>query len=72
MDEAFKSGAAGAFKHKYGNRVKVYSIGQPDSYFSSEICGGPHVSHTAEIGHITITKEESVSGGNRRIRATIS
>ena len=71
VEEAFKSGAAGAFKHKYGNRVKVYSIGKPGDYFSRELCGGPHVTHTAEIGHIKITKEESVSGGNRRIRATI-
>ena len=71
VEEAFKSGAAGAFKHKYGNKVKVYSIGEPGDYFSRELCGGPHVSHTGEIGHITITKEESVSGGNRRIRAVI-
>ena len=77
VEEAFKSGAAGAFKHKYGNRVKVYSIGSgndPDAkvgagYFSRELCGGPHVTHTGEIGHIKIIKEESVSGGNRRIRA---
>jgi alanyl-tRNA synthetase len=71
VEEAFKSGATGAFKHKYSNRVKVYSIGQPGSYFSRELCGGPHVSHTGEIGHIKIVKEESVSGGNRRIRATV-
>ena len=76
IDKAFESGASGAFKHKYGSRVKVYSIGPAPSNpsgppFSRELCGGPHVTHTGEIGHITITKEESVSGGNRRIRAII-
>ncbi len=71
VEEAFKSGAAGAFKHKYGNRVKVYTIGDDKNWFSRELCGGPHVSHTGEVGHIKITKEESVSGGNRRIRATV-
>ena len=71
VEEAFKSGASGTFKDKYGNRVKVYSIGKPGDYFSRELCGGPHVTHTGEVGQITITKEESVSGGNRRIRATV-
>jgi len=71
VDKAFKSGASGAFKDKYGDRVKVYSIGEPGNYFSRELCGGPHVTHTGEVGHITIIKEESVSGGNRRIRATV-
>ncbi len=71
VDKAFESGASGAFKHKYGSRVKVYSIGTEDNYFSRELCGGPHVTHTGAIGKITITKEESVSGGNRRIRAII-
>ncbi|MEK7217648.1 MAG: alanine--tRNA ligase-related protein [Patescibacteria group bacterium] len=79
LEEAFASGAHGAFAYKYPPRVTVYTVGGkkgPDAkvgvdYFSREICGGPHVSHTAEIGHIKITKEESVSGGNRRIRAVI-
>jgi alanyl-tRNA synthetase len=70
-DNAFTSGASGAFRHKYGDRVKVYTMGDKDQPFSKEICGGPHVTHTGEVGHIHITKEESVSGGNRRIRATI-
>lgn len=70
-DEAFEKGASGAFRHKYGDRVKVYTVGDKDHWFSKEICGGPHVSHTGEIGHIHITKEESASGGNRRIRAVI-
>ncbi len=71
LDDALKSGASAFFKLKYPPQVKVYSIGKNDSWFSRELCGGPHVSHTGEVGHITITKEESVSGGNRRIRATI-
>ncbi|MBX4190011.1 alanine--tRNA ligase [Candidatus Parcubacteria bacterium] len=70
-DEAFSAGASGAFRHKYGDRVKVYTIGDKNNWFSKEICGGPHVTHSGEVGHITITKEESVSGGNRRIRATV-
>ena len=72
LEEAFASGAHGAFAHKYPPRVKVYTIGPKVGYFSREICGGPHVARTGEIGHIKIVKEESVSGGNRRIRATIS
>ena len=71
LEEAFASGAHGAFAHKYPPHVKVYTVGPKSSYFSREICGGPHVSHTGEIGHIKITKEESVSGGNRRIRAVV-
>lgn len=71
LEEAFASGAHGAFAHKYPPRVKVYTIGPKVGYFSREICGGPHVAHTGEIGHIKIIKEESVSGGNRRIRAIV-
>jgi alanyl-tRNA synthetase len=71
LEEAFASGAHGAFAHKYPPRVKVYTIGKKENYFSREICGGPHVTHTAEVGRIKITKEESASGGNRRVRATI-
>lgn len=70
-DDAFSAGASGAFRHKYGDKVKVYTIGDKANPFSKEICGGPHVTHTGEVGHITITKEESVSGGNRRIRAVV-
>ena len=70
LDEALKSGASAFFKLKYPPRVKVYTIGDEKHPFSRELCGGPHVSHTGEIGKITITKEESVSGG-RRIRATV-
>src|SRR3989344_965245 len=71
LQAALDSGASAFFKLKYPPRVKVYSIGKPGDWYSRELCGGPHVTHTGEVGHITITKEESVSGGNRRIRATI-
>ena len=65
--EALKSGALAFFKQKYPEKVNVYSIGD----FSKELCGGPHVSNTIEIGKFKITKEESVSAGVRRIRATV-
>lgn len=67
IEEAKKTGALYFFKEKYPERVKVYSVGD----FSKEFCGGPHVSHTDEIGQFKIVKEESVSTGTRRIRATV-
>ena len=57
LEEAKASGATGLFENKYGEKVKVYSIGD----FSKEICGGPHVTHTAELGHFKIKKVESSS-----------
>ena len=68
LEEAKESGATGLFENKYGEKVKVYTIGD----FSKEICGGPHVSHTGELGHFTIKKEESSSAGVRRIKAILS
>jgi len=67
--EALASGALGFFVEKYGERVKVYTIGSNDAYFSREICGGPHVSFTGELGGFTIIKEESAASGVRRIYA---
>ena len=67
LEEARKSGAMGLFENKYGEKVKVYTIGD----FSKEICGGPHVSHTGELGHFKIKKEESSSAGVRRIKAVL-
>jgi len=67
LEEARTAGATGAFESKYGERVKVYSIDN----FSKEICGGPHVKHTGEIGKFKIIKEESSSAGIRRIRAIV-
>lgn len=66
-EEAVKTGALSFFKLKYPPKVNVYSVGD----FSKELCGGPHVSHSSEIGHFKITKEEAVSAGVRRIRAIV-
>ena len=68
LEEAKASGATGLFENKYGEKVKVYTIGD----FSKEICGGPHVSHTGELGHFTIKKEDSSSAGVRRIKAILT
>lgn len=70
VDEAKARGAIGLFEDKYaklGNTIKVYFIGD----YSTEICGGPHVEHTGQIGGIKIQKEEAVSAGVRRIRAVL-
>ena len=75
-DEALKMDAIGAFGERYGDKVKVYSIGEGDNVVSFEVCGGPHVEHTgilAEGGkRFKITKEESSSAGIRRIKAVLS
>ena len=67
LEDAKNSGAMGLFENKYGDKVKVYTIGD----FSKEICGGPHVTHTGELGHFKIKKEESSSAGVRRIKAVL-
>ena len=73
--EALRMGAIGAFGERYGNEVKVYSIGEGENRVSFEVCGGPHVEHTgilAEGGkRFKITKEESSSAGIRRIKAIL-
>lgn len=70
--EAEKTGALYFFKEKYPDPVKVYYVGHSlETAYSKEFCGGPHVSHTAEIGNFKIVKEEAVSSGVRRIRATV-
>ena len=66
-EDAKKSGAIGLFTDKYGDKVKVYTIGD----FSKEICGGPHVTHTGDMGTFKIKKEESSSSGVRRIKAIL-
>jgi len=71
-DAAFEAGALGAFGEKYPDIVKVYTVGDPDGdWYSREICGGPHVPHTGELGHFRILKEESSSAGVRRIKAML-
>jgi len=70
-EEAVKLGALSFFKEKYPSTVKVYTVGDWDKPFSRELCGGPHVEQTGEIGRITIKKEQSVGTGIRRIRAIV-
>jgi alanyl-tRNA synthetase len=67
VDEAKNRGAIGLFEERYGDRIKVYVVGD----FSSEICGGPHVAHTGQIGRFKIVKEEASSSGIRRIKAVL-
>ncbi|MFA5952993.1 MAG: alanine--tRNA ligase [Candidatus Pacearchaeota archaeon] len=67
LEQARKSHAEGIFESKYGNKVSVYTIGK----FSKEICTGPHVKNTSEIGKFKIIKEESSSSGVRRIKAIV-
>ena len=67
VDEAKAPGAVGVFDSKYGDKVKVYTMGE----FSKEICGGPHASHTGELGTFKIVKEQSSSAGIRRIKAVL-
>ncbi len=67
VEEAREQGAVGLFTAKYGEKVKVYTMGK----YSKEICGGPHASHTGELGHFRIVKEQSSSAGVRRIKAVL-
>ena len=71
LDEAKKINAMGVFESKYGQNVKVYTIGSGDEVVSREICGGPHVERTGVLGHFKIQKEESSSSGVRRIKAIL-
>ena len=71
LDEAKKIGAMGVFENKYGEKVKVYSIGAGDDIYSKEICGGPHVGNTSELGHFRIKKQKASSAGVRRIKAVL-
>ncbi|MDD4989936.1 MAG: alanine--tRNA ligase [Candidatus Pacebacteria bacterium] len=70
-EQAKQEGAAGVFGHKYGDRVKVFTIGQNENVCSKEICAGPHVKNTAELGEFKIVKEEASSAGVRRIKAVL-
>lgn len=67
LDQATRGGALAFFGEKYGDQVKVYSIGA----FSKEVCGGPHVAHTGELGKFRIVKQEAVGQGVRRLRAVL-
>lgn len=67
LEEAKGRGAMALFESKYGEKVKLYKIGD----FSLEVCGGPHVEHLGQLGHFKIVKEQSSSKGVRRIRAVL-
>jgi len=71
IDKAKEMGATGVFESKYGQIVKVYTIGSGKEIVSKEICGGPHVERTGILGHFKILKEESSSSGIRRIKAIL-
>lgn len=67
LSEAIREGALHFFADKYGDEVKVYSIGE----FSKEVCGGPHVEHTGEIGRVRIVKQEKIGAGIIRLYASL-
>jgi alanyl-tRNA synthetase len=67
LDKAIRMGSQAVFEQKYGEKVTVYSIGD----FSNELCSGPHVENTGELGRFKIIKEEGISAGVRRIRAVL-
>ncbi len=72
LEEARKDGAQGVFGDRYSDRVKLYIIGDEKyGIFSKELCGGPHVDRTGNIGRFKIKKEESVADGVRRIKAVL-
>ncbi|HLD92030.1 MAG TPA: alanine--tRNA ligase-related protein [Patescibacteria group bacterium] len=71
-DKAIKMGALHFFAEKYGEKVKVYTIGQEDNYFSREICGGPHVTNTKLLGHAKMIKQEKIGSTILRIYVGLS
>ncbi len=77
LEEAKRRGAIGVFDDKYaqlGGKIKVYFVGDETlgDVFSKEVCGGPHVTRTGELGVFSIQKEEAVAAGIRRIKAVVS
>ncbi|RLC32984.1 alanine--tRNA ligase [Candidatus Woesebacteria bacterium] len=68
LEKATKEGALAFFGEKYDQKVKVYTVGDPnDEWFSKEVCGGPHVSSTSEIGHANIFRQEKIGAGIMRL-----
>ena len=71
-EEAIKEGSLAFFGEKYGDKVKVYSVGDSKGkWFSKEVCGGPHVTRTGEIGHVRINKQEKIGSGLVRVYVTL-
>lgn len=71
LEEARGSGAIGIFDDVYDEQVTIYQVGNGDDMYSLEICGGPHVQNTSELGTFRIKKEEASSAGVRRIKAIL-
>ncbi len=71
VEEAKAKGAMGLFTQKYGEKIKVYTVGNDEETASIEICGGPHVKNTSELGHFKIKKEQASSAGVRRIKGIL-
>ena len=71
VEDAKKLGAQGMFEGRYEKTVKVYTVAKGNKVYSREICGGPHVKNTGELGHFRITGQEAVGAGIRRIKAIV-
>ena len=69
--EAKKRNPIGLFEDKYGDVVRLYQVGPDDNIFSLELCGGPHVENTGDLGVFRIKKEQASSAGVRRIKAVL-
>jgi len=68
LDQAKKDGALAFFGEKYDQKVKIYTVGDPKGgWFSKEVCGGPHVSSTSEIGRVKIFRQEKIGAGTMRL-----
>lgn len=70
-EEALKMVSFAAFEERYGDTVKVYFVGSKENPFSMEICNGPHVSNTKDLGKFRIIKQENVGSGIKRIKAVL-
>jgi alanyl-tRNA synthetase len=72
LDAALDEGALAFFGEKYGDTVNVYTIGDPDGeWFSKEVCGGPHVSNTSQIGRVKISKQKKIGANIVRVYARL-
>jgi alanyl-tRNA synthetase len=72
LSKATKEGALAFFGEKYDQKVKVYTVGDSkDAWFSKEVCGGPHVSSTSEIGRVNIFRQDKIGAGIMRLYAKL-